>query len=71
MFKQQKEFSDEVTLYLTDYSPDSDTESEYDPSIEEKDPSIADQKVTAVDAVIEIATENQPLDMNNPRGVVK
>ena len=58
-------------MYLTDYSSDSDTESEYDASIEEKDPSIADQKVTAVDAVIEIATEDQPLDMDNPRGVAK
>ena len=63
--------SDEVTMYLTDYSSDSDTESEYDPSIEEKDPSITDQKVTAVDAVIEIVTKDQPLDMNNPRGVAK
>jgi hypothetical protein len=58
-------------MYLTDYSSDSDTESEYDPSIEEEDPSIADQKVTAVNAVIETATEDQPLDMNNPRGVAK
>ena len=58
-------------MYLTDYSSDSDTESEYDPSIEEKDPSIADQKMTAVDAVMEIATEDQPLDMNNPGGVAK
>ena len=56
-FKQQ-ELSNDVTVEIIDDSSDSDTESEDDLSIEEEDPSIADQKVTAVIAVIDTATED-------------
>jgi len=55
---KQLHSSEDVTVELTDKSSDSDTESDDDQSIEEEDPSIADQKVTAVIAVIDTATED-------------
>ena len=50
--------SNDVTVEIIGNSSDSDTESEDYLSIEEEDPSIADQKVTAVIAVIDTATED-------------
>ena len=58
---QQQELSDDETMDLTDHPSESEIESDYDSmdfDMEEEQPSMTDQKVTALIAVIHTAAED-------------